>query len=382
MTTCRDLKALVRVRMEKTGERYAAARRHILNELHDHSPVDGIAQAPDGVEVIRVNLEPVVIRRFRSPDEAKSVRTDINDRAILPVSEFVDITGKCEFPRNHQVTCQLETETGVCDQEFGDGWVMRRSDGVEVFVGCVCAKRQFQKHIKFAQETVRARNDITVADLVTRLQDLLVDPRTKQRVQEAETRRIALLKQVEGVRFRMTHSVLERVRNLAKAVTSSIELEFEFFEKKEDRDGIVHTVSKWVPTVVAILAGPNAPDPLRFNRITRAIQKAEKALEVVQASTAHSARTLRSWYASIMGIADSELALDGISNDLAAFTKAENLRSLVWLGRSFSERVGITGSILRFLGESTVTEDMARAAYGQWEREMRAANGDRNFRVP
>jgi hypothetical protein len=114
MTTSRDLKALVRDRMEKTGERYAAARRQILRSLHA-SPPGETAEYSDDRPSIRVTAptwERVVVRRFRTPEEAKAVRLALNDRAILPVSQFVDITGKCEFPKNHRVTCQLETESG------------------------------------------------------------------------------------------------------------------------------------------------------------------------------------------------------------------------------------------------------------------------------
>ena len=37
MTTTRDFKALIRARMEKTGERYLAARRHVLDQARRHT---------------------------------------------------------------------------------------------------------------------------------------------------------------------------------------------------------------------------------------------------------------------------------------------------------------------------------------------------------
>jgi hypothetical protein len=383
MTRQRDRKALIRARQAKTGESYNAARRHFLSGRHNQSPIAGVERPPDQIRVApTLELKPVIVRRFRTPDEAKAVRPRLDDRAVLLVSEFVDITGKCEFPKGHQVSCQLATETGICNQVFGKGWTMRGKEGVEVFVGHVCAKRQFQDHIRFVRETARADNDVTVADYVARLQDLLVDPQTKPRMEAAETRRIDLLKRVEDVRIRVTHEVRERVNRLGKAPISAIELEFETKEKIEASDGTTRIVSKWIPTVVAILAAPRALDLARFNKLTRSIQRASKALGEAEASIVHSVRTLRSWCAHIEGIAESETVLDDISRDLAAFIEPNNLRSIVWLGRTLPERLAITACALRILGEPKVTRDMALAAYSQWETKMRASNGNRSFRVP
>lgn len=370
--------------MEKTGERYAAARRQILQSLHAPPPgeIAGTADDPASIRVAAPTWERVVVRRFRTPEEAKAARPTINDRAILPVSQFVDITGKCEFPKNHHVTCQLETESGICDQEFGDGYTMRRSDGVEVFVGGVCARKQFRDHVKFARETARAQNDVTVADYVARLQDHLSDPRLDQRLKDAETRRHALYEQVSAVRDHFTYAMLERIKGMTKGTNSSISLEFQYLEKREGRDGKIRVVSRWIPSVVATATSPKALNLTRFNKVAAALHKAAQALQIAEASISHSVKTLQTWCISIEGIAESESALDGISKDLAAFKGPANLKALVWLCGSLPECLATTRSILRILGQRTVTDDMARAAFGKWEAEMRAAHGNRNFRVP
>lgn len=385
MTESRDFKALVRDRMAKTGERYAAARRHILRNAP--SPTSGEITAPEDnpnpIRVIPPTWEQVVVRRFRTPEEAKAVRPAIDIRAILPVDQFVDITGKCEFPKNHHVTCQLETETGnPCDQDFGDGYTMRRSDGIEVFVGGICARKQFHDHVKFARETVRANNDVTTADAVTRLQELLIDPQLEQRIKVAEASRHVLYKQVSTVRECFTYTMQERIRGLAKATSPTISLEFEYREKREGRDKKIRIVSKWVPSVVAKMAAPRALDLTRFSPLAKGLHEAAEGLRVAEASSAHSSKTLRGWCTRIERVKDIESALEGVSRDLAAFSDPANLKGVVWLGRTLAECLSTTKSILRVLGQRTVTDQMARHAFGKWEAEMRAGHRNRNFRVP
>lgn len=383
MTTARDLKALVRQRMEKTGERYSAARRHVCHELHASS-ASKVAKSTDDSTPVRAGpiFEPVVICRFRTPEGAKAARPAINDRATLPVSQFVDITGILEFPENHRVLCQLETDSGICDQEFGEGYVMRGKDGREVFVGGVCARKQFHDHVRFAWESARARRDVTVADYVAKLQDLKSDPHLPQRLEAAEAHRHELYRQVDAVRECFTYAMLERIKALAKGTNSSISLQFEYPEKEEAPDGKIYLVPRWVPSVVARVAAPAALNLNRFNKVAAGVSRATQAHQVAEASTNHGVKTLQTWYASLEGLRDCELALDGIAKDLAAFKEASNLKGLVWLCNNYPERLSTTRSILRVLGQRTVTDEMARSVYSKWEAELRAAHRNRNFRVP
>lgn len=382
MTVSRDLKALIHERMQKTGESYVPARRNVLAQRH--TPSLQIVESTDETDSIRATpaWDPVVVRRFRTPEEAKAARPAISDMAVLPVAQFVDITGKCEFPPNHHVTCQLETDSGICDHEFGDGYVMRRSDGVELFVGGVCAKKQFQEHVKFARETARAQREVTTGDYVAKLQDLLSDPQLDQRLNDVETRRRELLERVDVVRRHFADTVLDKINRLAKGTNSTITLLFERIEKEEDRNGNVRLVSKWIPSVVARIAAPKALVLNRFNKVAEGLHKASQARRVAEASTAHSLKTLRSWCAGLERLRDCESALDAIEKDLGTFTQESNLAGLVWLCETLPQRVATTKSILWTLGHPTVTNETARAVYGRWETQLRAAHGNRNFRIP
>ena len=176
--------------------------------------------------------------------------------------------------------------------------------------------------------------------------------------------------------------MLQRIEGLTKGTHNSISLKFEYLEKREDRNKKIYTVSKWVPSVVATVAAPKALIVKRFNKVASGRHKANQARQVAEASMAHSAKTLQTWCASLKGLGDCESALDGISKDLAAFTEAANLKGLVWLGETLAERLATTRSILRVLGQRTVTDEMARAAFDSWEKELLSAHGNRNYRVP
>ena len=80
MTVSRDLKALIHERMQKTGESYVPARRNVLAQRH--TPSLQIVESTDETDSIRATpaWDPVVVRRFRTPEEAKAARPAISTR--------------------------------------------------------------------------------------------------------------------------------------------------------------------------------------------------------------------------------------------------------------------------------------------------------------
>ena len=86
-------------------------------------------------------IQPTRVQLFTTSAEALTAHPRINRSAPLALRAFRAITGTYMFVAADRVTCQLDItgEGGMCNEVHGRGWIMKRADGVECFIGGDCA---------------------------------------------------------------------------------------------------------------------------------------------------------------------------------------------------------------------------------------------------
>lgn len=89
--------------------------------------------------------------------------------ASIPLTEFAGLVARYVFQRAEWVLCQLDEKGSVCRQEHGRGWIARRRDGKEGFIGRNCAHDHFGADANFSSEARRIDRELRVDDLVDRI---------------------------------------------------------------------------------------------------------------------------------------------------------------------------------------------------------------------
>lgn len=321
------------------------------------------------------------IEYFRTPQDAREAHPRLDLDAAMPKEAFDAITGVYSYDRAHFVICQLEINGQICRQEHGKGWIMRRTDGVEGYIGKDCAHEHFKKDHAFTNAVAHARRQVRTGALIERLRCLLDDPLRRDRIVDGFERQRALLREIRRIRDLLPFVVKETLERVAKGGRNAVWLEFEYLEKDEDKDGNVFEVSRWRPETIGVVDSPSSIDLGRVDSIGEAFRAALTAYDYAKPSPEHPYRTLLGWAESLEALDRCESDLDELSNGLESFLRPMNLQLLCWLCRKESDQVDTVQAVLRLTG-SPAGGMAARSAWGAWRREISRAYQDRRFRVP
>ncbi len=325
---------------------------------------------------------PQRVQQFQSSRDARLAHPRLDTDAPMPKENFQAITGVCMFPATDWVTCQLTVDGGeMCRQEHGKGWIMQRTDEVEGFIGQDCAKKHFGKDHAFSKEAARARREVRTDELVARLKSLLADQARRERLQDGFERQQQLRRDVRRIRDLLPNSVKNRLHEMSKTGNRSVQVQFEYRELIEDKDGKEREVTKWERRQIGSVTSPSAIDIAAVDRLAERFRSARAALEYADPNAERTEKELRTWVQSIEDIEPCEADVDETAESLESFGQLENLKLLCWICRDSSQQIQVARAALTLSRGSEVSEGAARKPLEDWRRALSDANEGRRFKV-
>jgi hypothetical protein len=325
---------------------------------------------------------PQRIQQFQSSQEAQAAHPRLDSEAPMPKESFRAITGVYMFPRTDWVLCQLTVAGGtVCRQEHGKGWIMQRADGVEGFIGHDCARDHFGADQLFRTEAARARREVRTDELVARLKTLLSDPTRRERLQDGFKRQQQLRRDVRRTRDLLPNSVKTRLHDMTRTSNRSVQVQFEYRQLIEDKDGKEREVSKWERRVIGAVINPSAIDLTAVELLGERFRSASAALEYADPSPERTEKELRTWVRNLEDVEQCEADVDEAAESLDAFAQPENLRLLCWTCRNPDEQIQVARAALTLARGTEVSDSAARKPLEDWRRTLSDANQGRRFRA-
>jgi hypothetical protein len=322
---------------------------------------------------------------FRTPAEAKAARPNLDLAATMRAEEYGGLIEHNDFPEMQWVTCQLINRFGnVCRKLHGFGYVVRRKDAVELFVGGDC----FKSHLAEAGESLAKQFDSDIAELKRKTE--LADAQRRLAEKKADVafaahvaevwRRASQLKELQDIERRaLGPRVLERLSKMAKAGTRFVPGETKHVEMREDKNQQPYAVEVWKPTSFGALAGLGALNPGPLERVIAELRTASTVLKSSTVLDGLEYRQLKKLLKTFEPIESIPQRLDAIEQELASFTTAANWRSVSWLARDEVDRERIIRHALEASGQPRSSSHI-RALVAQWLAEIQRENRGRECR--
>lgn len=323
--------------------------------------------------------------KFLTPAEAKRARPNLDDSATMRVDEYAGVIAQNDFLEIHFVECQLINRFGNrCKKKRGDGWIVRRKDGVELFIGGDC----FEFHLKevggaiaeqFERDVAKLRREIELADARKRLAEKKADAALAKHLTELWNRANDLIHLQTCERRAIGPKVLDRLAKMAKLGSRSVPGETKYIEKREDKDQKVYEVAVWRPISYGAVVNPEAMDPGPLARIAQELRAATAAQRMTVPIEEIEFRELKKLLKTFEPIEYIPQRLDALERSLLAFATPANMRTICWLARDSVDRDQV---VHHGLGMSNQPRDRNQiiALITQWQREIEAQNEGRDCR--
>ncbi|MDA8347703.1 MAG: hypothetical protein M0038_02665 [Pseudomonadota bacterium] len=315
-------------------------------------------------------------QQFRSRGEVET-RGSFDPSCGITLAEFGGLVGAYVFPESERVKCQLVTNGSVCGQVHWHGWVARRKDGAEGYIGGDCAAQNFGADRTFTAERARVRRELRIDELVARLEGYLGDTALASRIEEAIGRHRALRSEIARIRDLWPKTIRRRLQDMAKTGNRRIVAEFQRIEV--DEEGREH--GEWIPSTNAVIAGVDVFDGERLRDIGGRLKASREARNAAQASRDLPERILRQWADEIGDINRCEADLDELHASLDAFLRPENLRAVCWASSNEQAQETAAAVTLELISGHAPTATQAHTARLQWASAIRAQNDGRQFRI-
>lgn len=318
------------------------------------------------------------MRVFRSSREVESERSSLDRTCSVALSDFSSLVGPYEFHEDDKVFCQLEQNGTVCRQEHWHGWVAKRKDGTEGYIGRNCAAKHFKGDKNFASERARVDREVRKTNLLERLSTGLSDTKLPLNLDRWQQKSREMNDRIKDIKSEFPDLVYKRLADAAKTGNSVVSVEIRYPEK--DDNG--REYSRWQLTTVGRLMGLNGLDEKRLLPINRAIQAAKKALSKAKVSSEVTPRQLQNWVNCIEGAQGVDALLGEVQRDLDAFLQPENTKLLCWLVRSENVQRDLVRTVLTWKENQRPTSARVESTWREWRGAISSANGGRDFRIP
>lgn len=324
------------------------------------------------------------IQYFRAPREAEAARPKLDRDAPMHKAEYAGLTGVYSFPEVDWVTCQLipEGATAMCGQVHGNGFIMRRTDGVEGYLGQDCAKKEFDAHHEFGRDTAAARRVVRKVSLVERLGDLLAHSMRRERIVEGFTRQRTLRRQIAKVRDDFPHAVKEWLYSASKRGHRVIELDFMHMETIEDKDGKDREVPRWHRERIGAVAAPGGLDLRGVEKLGERFRASLAAADSAEANAEMPDKELLQWAEALEDADRCELDLEEAEEAFSTFLHPDNCRLLCWVCRKTDDQITTAGVALGLAARRKVSTEEAEAAFRAWRGELLATYRGLQLRIP
>lgn len=316
-------------------------------------------------------------QEFGSSKDAYSACPNLDNQCAIPIIEFDGIVGRCVFSQEDHVRCQLQNASGaVCKQEHGRGWVARRKDGKEGFIGKDCAHRYFGTDSQFKEAAARATREIKIDSAIARIRERLEDPNYQPRVQTLRAQHEEISQLMQRYRRMWPDNLYQVLLNMAKTRNRDVLIEVRYIEK--DDDG--RALHRWEPTVLGRVSSPGIFSSSTLSDAEMLIRAAEVTLIEAKPSPDAKLKQLEHWAISLESVERSEALLSEVQRELAAFNSPENLKLLCWLVRSDDDTLSVIARAVEILNGASISAARALEIRREWSSEIRQANSGRDFR--
>lgn len=314
---------------------------------------------------------------FRSPSEVQSTRPEFDATCSITIESFAGIVGRCAFAESERVLCQLEIKNSVCRQEHGNGWLVKRKDGREGYIGKDCANRHFGADRNFAAATSKARRELRIDALLSRLKQHLTDPNIAQRITDAITRRLLLREKMQALRDSLPQTACTRIRDMAKSGNPRVVVEFRRMDENDRGDEIV----VWEPATIGSIVGLGGLDFGKLHDVGERLRIAQSALKQATPSHGQKESALRKWVEALDDVERCRRELDRITVDLREFQQPQNYRALCWAISSDRDQLEIVRLAFQLQGKK-INASEAHEVRKTWHKAIRETANGCDFRVP
>jgi hypothetical protein len=313
-------------------------------------------------------------KAFRSPTEVRLERPEFDEQCKIGLADFASLVGAYTFPEKDTVRCQILVDGSPCKQPHQNGWIAKRKDGAEGYIGRVCARRHFKADETFAREARRVELEIEIDNLVSRLRTMLGDPSLVDVLADARERIAALRVRLRTVREDVPKAIWKRLEDMLKTGNAVVTIEVRYVEKDERGK----PKYSFIPDNLGYVSGLSALDSGFLSGRLELIEAAEQALQQARPNQDESRKDLRGWVEALERVPTTVVEIGEIEADLELFLRPENLRLLAYLSRVEVEREAIVTLISNLAGgEGGTSPHLTLRA---WDAEIRRARGDRDFR--
>jgi hypothetical protein len=323
--------------------------------------------------------------KFRTPKEALAARPNIDLTASMRVDEYAGLTGENDFQEHDYVECQLINKFGnVCRRKHGSGFVARRHDAVEMFIGGDCAATQFgavgEAGQKFINDAALMQRKNRIDDLLARIAARKADPAYNAALRDDWARHDLLHKRISAVRGMLPLKVLGRIVGMGRTANRGVPGEVKYVEPYVDDEGKPRERITWQAVTLAVVTSPDGIDLAKIEAERNTLKVAGSALRMSLDDISHLETRLTEVIVVIDAAVGSSARMDAIEASLDAFCTAENFRAVSWLATRSADQEAVAELALRKASQPCQPRHV-QAAIQSWRKEIEQRHGGREFQI-
>jgi hypothetical protein len=325
--------------------------------------------------------------KFLNSAEARKHCPNLDTTATMQVADYECLVAETAYAKIDFVKCQLVRVAGhECPQRFGAGWVAKRKDGVQVYIGGDCADKNFRAA---GDEGKRYRADARALELANRIEGLRARIAARKENAEFVTGLAETYQRCEALEDRaraecdaLPAEVLSRLFSMLRTMRREVPGEVRYVEKEEDPSDSSKTIDvvRWRPTSLGVLQGLEGLNSGRLASLKTTVRDARNALRRVVSDEKRLEATLKNQIAAIEGADSVPQTLDAFERSLSSFRELDNYRTLSWLAVRDDEREKVVERYLKLAGRPTSLQAV-RNLIGVWRRDIEERHGGKQFRA-
>lgn len=139
--------------------------------------------------------------------------------------------------------------------------------------------------------------------------------------------------------------------------------------------------SDWVEQSLGNISGSSIWLYSNLSSVVDSLNAIEKALEEVLLTRDAGEKNLKKWSSTLSGLSGLTSEIDKLQSEYASFIEFDNLALLIFLIANKVEQVQVAKLAIEYRGDSSHSDADAGKLLKHMEAEIRANNGNKNFRV-
>jgi len=266
---------------------------------------------------------------FQHPGEIFE-RPNFDGDASIPVDQFESFVGVFVF--QDKMICQVNRNGKHCHQKHQHGWVFRRSDGVEVIVGCDCAKNHFGADKRFRMQLNHANEAYYRVIYSRKLEQYRhLGGHVASQVNMELERLSSMWRQRERIAGYFNNYVISRIINMEKTARRQVVIKVGYIEKDEDGK----EKREWINQDFGRLRHTAIFNDHLYAQFRKRLGKSLTSWhESVAAGSSPKVSDMKRWVRHFDDIANCVSELDEFERNLDGFCSLENVSILCAMTRN------------------------------------------------